>query len=180
MLITAFRPVADYAPKSSRTPSPAGPADEFVSSTPARLGEVDAMAALAQAARAQEPKAELPQELATAVSAELGKSAITSFDDPRMKTLNGYMRDGWESPFFDPVATLGEGWKEQERDPQLLFAPVVFSREGETVFQHLSFDQRQGVTRLHTVHAESFISTRHHEIVETREGKVTITDERAV
>ena len=182
MLITAFRPsVTEYsAPQSAVSTASNAPADGFVSGASNRLSEVDAMAALAQAIKQADPKPELPSDLSAAVTAELGESAITSFDDPRMKTLNGYMRDGWEAPFFDPTATLGKGWEEQERDPQLLFAPSVFSRQGENVTQHLSFDQRNGTTTLHTVHSESFISTRHHEIVQTREGKVTITDERAV
>lgn len=180
MLISTFRPSTESYPRPAAAAASPASGDAFVSRAPARLGEVDAMAALALAARIQEPKAELPGDLASVVNAELGKSAVTSFDDPRMHSLNGYMRDGWESPFFDPVATLGEGWTAQERDPAALFAPAVYVREGETVRQLLAFDQRQGTTTLHTVHAESFISTRHHEIVQTREGKVTITDERAV
>lgn len=182
MMITAFRPtVTDYAPKATASTAANAPADGFVSGATNRLSEVDAMAALALVVKAQvEPKPELPSDLSAAVTAELGESAFTSFEDPRMQTLNGYMRDGWEAPFFDPIATLGEGWTQQERDPQLLFAPNLFTREGQNVTQHLSFDQRNGTTTLHTVHAESFISTRHHQIVQTREGKVTITDERAV
>ena len=182
MFITASRPsVTGHTPRSAASTSVNASTDDFISGASNRLSEVDAMAALALVVKAQvDPKPELPTDLSAAVTAELGESAFTSFEDPRLKTLNGYMRDGWEAPFFDPIATLGQGWTRQERDPQLLFAPSVFTREGQNVTQHLSFDPRNGTTTLHTVHTESFISTRHHEIVQTREGKVTITDERAV
>lgn len=181
MLITAFRPtVTDYAVKApTASQGTAAPADAFVSTSDnGRLNEVDAMAALAQAAKAK-TKAELPEDLAAAVIADLGKSGITSFSDERVKTLNGYVRDGWESPFFDPLATLGEGWEEQKREVLPLFQPVVFTRQGQNVIQHISFDQKNGTTTLHTINAESFIRTRHHEIVEDREGKVVITDDIA-
>jgi hypothetical protein len=183
MFITAFRPqVGDsYAPATAAAvkAEPTAAGERFVSGSGGRLAEVDAMAALAQAAKAK-IKAELPEDLRAAVTAELGKSGITSFEDQRVKTLTGYLVEGWEAPFFDPVKTLGEGWVQQEHEVFPLFQPQVFTRQGDTVIQQLSFDQKAGTTTLHTIHSESLISTRHYQIVQDREGKVIITDERAV
>ena len=181
MLITTLR-VNDFTAKAPTKPEAARqPAETFTPAFADRLTEVDAMAALALSARVkEEPKAELPTDLSAAVRAELGDTGFTTFEDERMKTLNGYLRDGWESPFYDPLATLGEGWTEQPREDAPLFQPQTFTRESQNMIQHVSFDQHGGTTKLHTIHIESFISTRHHEVVQTRDGKVTITDQRAV
>ena len=113
------------------------------------------------------------------VRAELGETGFTSFDDERMRTLSGYLRDGWEGPFLDPLAVLGQGWTEEQREPAAWSEPQVFLRQGETVSQRLAFDQKKGTTTLHTIHSESFIATRHYGIVENRDGKVVISDETA-
>jgi hypothetical protein len=182
MLITTLRaPKSEYTAKAPvQGETAAQPRETFATASDVRLADVDAMRALALAAKTAEVKAELPEDLAAVVKAELGDSGITTFEEHRMQQMNGYVRDGWESPFFDAAKTLGEGWVEQEREVFPLFAPRVFMRQGENVTQILSFDQRGETTTLHTTHCESLISTRHHEIVQTRDGKVTITDETAV
>lgn len=180
MLITAFRSApAEYSAPKSHPVLPVSPAgDAFIpAADEANLHQANALAALALAARSSNAKAALPEELATVVRAELGQTGFTSFDDERMRTLSGYLRDGWEGPFVDPLAILGQGWTEQQREPAAWSEPVVFLHQGETVSQQLAFDQKNGTTTLHTIHAESFISTRHYGIVENRDGKVVISDE---
>lgn len=181
MLISAPRPAERAYSRqntSGQTPTPVV-VDLFESRSNTELPELGAMAKLAIAAKHEVKAAALPADLADAVNAEFGEYGITSMADHRVKTLTGYYVEGLEIPFFDAMGTLGEGWTEQDRPTLPLSAPFTFVRYGENVIQTLSLDQKLGTTTLHTVHNESFISTRHHEIVQGPDGQTVITDERA-
>ncbi len=178
MFINASRPlVGAYPIAKTIGPNRADiPSEKFTSGTNTRVAEIDALAAFAQISKTK-VTAELPKELAQAVTAEFGESGITTLADERVTNLKGYLIEGWEAPFFDPLATLGEGWEGQSREGLDSTEPYAFSRLGEGIIQHLSFDQREGTTALRTIHSESFISTRHYEVIQDRDGKVTVSDE---
>ena len=179
MHITLARPTVSVccahhvAPQSSEETC-----DAFVSNL--SLGELEetrSLAALALSVKRNSAKSQLPADLAAVVRTELGEAGITSIRDERLQQLQGFFIQGVEIPSFDPVAVLGEGWEVQHGTYPSKDGPVGFSRFGDKAIQHLSFDVESGSFSLHTVHQESFVSTRHYTITEERDGKIAIRDE---
>ena len=182
MQITLARPAihgsccAHYSKPSTSQAS----TDAFVGGFSAdALDDTATMAALARSVKHNAAKAQLPADLVAVVETQLGEAGIVNIKDERVRQLYGFFVEGLEIPAFDPLQMLGEGWELQESSHPSGSGPITFSRYGDTVTQHLSFDGEKGSTLLHTIHNESFISTRHYAITEEQDGTIAIEDQTA-
>lgn len=179
MHITITRPaVQGCCAQHSLSRTTERPADAFVSGYNAEaLDDLNGLAALARSVKQNAAKAQLPADLVAVVETQLGEAGIVNIKDERVGLLYRFFVQGVETPAFDPLQTLGEGWELQDNAHPSRGGPVTFSRYGDSVTQHLSFEQKQGTTLLHTIHNESFISTRHYAITEERDGKIVVDDQ---
>ncbi len=179
MHITLARPsVSGCCAHHPVSPIAKSPTDAFISNFSVEaLNDNRSLAALALEVKRNSAQGKLPADLGAVVTTQLGEAGIVNIKDERVRQLYGFFVEGLEIPSFDPLAVLGEGWEPQHGTHPSEDGPVSFSRFGDNVIQHLSFDVDSGSTVLNTVHQETFIATRHYSISEERNGKIVVKDE---
>ncbi len=93
-------------------------------------------------------------DLAKAVTKELGDSVLLGLDDERVEMLTGYFFQGLEYPGFVPARSLGEGWKEVERDMNPATKEYLLQPDPNGDRQELVLDLSNDSMRLHTGNSE--------------------------
>jgi hypothetical protein len=88
------------------------------------------------------------------VKKELGDSVLTGLDTEKVDTLQRYFFGGEEFVSFDPVASLGAGWKDAESDCEFATKEFELRPDPNGDFQRLTMDTRDNSVQLFTGNAE--------------------------
>lgn len=103
---------------------------------------------------APKANAAVSADLAGAVSKELGDSVVLGLGSEKIETLQRFYFGGEEFVSFDPAASLGQGWKENDTDGNFATKEFRLQADPNGDFQNLVLDTRTNSISLSTGNAE--------------------------